>query len=220
MSAGFSEQDDSWRESASFDVSPEACRAAFERAVASDSTPQPRVWPELRRTAIRTALVVTGILILGLGVHLLPAFEAESFESLDYGIFYGAALAELVIVPIAILLSWRQVYYARNWRKHQPALWAQYKRPRRLRIRWNAKSLMVVSREGFVTYGWTSVHAALDERQELLLFPEMLDPVPVPHAALAPGDLEDLRARLAEGEVPGHWQLQADETRSLKRVFG
>jgi hypothetical protein len=75
-----------------------------------------------------------------------------------------------------------------------------------MRVRWNGAALMLAGERGFGSFAWNGLYAWFDAADELVIFTAMLGPVPIPHAALAADDLDDLRTRLAGAEVPQTWE--------------
>jgi hypothetical protein len=211
-----------WRESAAFNVTIEDYRAAFAAALATDTTPLPPFGRTMRAAAFRAWWAGSGAAAVG-GLFLVwPAIRGGE-------VFYEAGMAlhmlaiagvgALVVVPLALFAGVMDARHKRGWRGNFARDHTQWKVPTRLRIRWNDKSLMLVGSAGFGSFAWGGLYGWLDRADRLILFTAMLDPVPVPHAALAPGDLDSLRALLTAAEVPADWQANRGGTQHLQRVF-
>lgn len=212
-----------WRESAAFDVTVADYRAAFALAAASDRTPPEPYRHALRRT-LGPNLFLGGLIGVLAGIALIS--QESSADPMDSGAMaalgnaiWGAGIGMALVVPVVLLLAAFGHWDARRWRRRFPRQQAEWKRPRRLRVRWGDTGLMVAGSEGFGSVAWPMLYGWLEGRGVLVIFTDMLEPVPIPHAALAPGDLDDLRARLAGAGIPPGWSLQAEETRALRRVF-
>ncbi|MES2442612.1 MAG: hypothetical protein V4574_07255 [Pseudomonadota bacterium] len=123
------------------------------------------------------------------------------------------------MAAIALLLGLINIWTQLTARRHFPRAHAEWKRPTRMRVRWNDATLMIAGAQGFGSFAWNGLHAWLDAPGELVVFTGMFDPVPIPHGALAADDLANLRAQLAAAEVPAAWTALSAQQQGLKRVF-
>lgn len=212
--------DEGWRESAPFAVSVADYRRAFALAVATDPTP-----PMPVGAVVRARFVRDWILAAAIGAAVSGFMGLRDY--LDHGDMVHAAWqaawalgwVALLAVPGVLAIELLHVWDARGWRRRFPREASEWKRPARMRVRWNAATLVLAGERGFGSFAWSGLYARLDAPDTLILFTDMHDPVPIPYAALTPDDLADLRMRLDQGEVPTHWSAQPDEVRGLQRVF-
>lgn len=217
------------RESAAFDVTVEDYRRAFAYAIAT--SPEPRA-PRLSELLAEMKLYW----LVGAGVGVLSAalwaffsiapygdaawsLESPHLRKLLFDLLRLTGTVVVVMVPVGLLTASALTWDARGARRRFPAERAAWKRPGRMRVGWGEAGLVLVGEEGFGSFGWNQLHAWLDAPGELVIFTGVYDPVPVPHAALAADDLDDLRHRLFAAEVPQAWRPMSGEELGLKRVF-
>lgn len=208
-----------WRESAAFDVAVADYRRAFALAIASDPSKGPS------RSAVLRAFAGPLLIWLTIGVAALilvgVLFRLRGVSSLgSVGMVRDTATPMLLGMGVmGLALGLFRAWVLITARRHFPVAGAERKRPTRMRVRWNDSLLVRAGAQGFGSFAWTGLYAWLDTPDELLLFTAMLDPLPIPHAALAPGDLDDLRARLTGAQVPAAWKALSAQQRGLRQVF-
>ena len=214
------ETGEAWRESAAFDVTVADYRRAYALGIASVDAPLPRFWRLLWQSARwywgRLMGVAAAVAALCAAYFMLltdPGITAV-VDALAIG-----AKAALVMTGLALALAGSNAWNAWSSYRHFPRLQAQWKRPTRMRVRWNATALVLAGEAGFGSFAWHGLFAWIDAPDTLVVFTAMRDPVPIPHAALAAGDLDDLRQRLTAAEVPAEWSWHGDRMGGLQRVF-
>jgi hypothetical protein len=211
---------DEERESAAFDVTPADYRRAFALAIASEGGRDPSFWAVFFARAWRWWQ--WGLAFAIAGGALWIGFEYRDDEPLLGAGWQALVIAGklvLAMTPPALLLAALGAGSASGWRKRFPKQAAAWKRPTRMRILWNEATLMRAGAHGFGSFAWGGLHAWLDAPDELVVFTAMYDPIPIPHAALAPDDLVNLRALLRAAEVPRAWAALSARQRGLLRVF-
>lgn len=210
------------RESAPFAIGVEDYRRAFALAMASWVVPEPsfgtRLKTKFAQPWVGPLLIVTVPAVAG----------GAAFQQLHP--FYMPLLAEMILSMVVLfgagwIASLLLILVFQAWdeggeRRRFPRQQAAWKRPQRLRMRWDTTGLMLAGEEGFSSLGWSALHAWIDAPGELVIFTAMRDPVPVPHAALTRQELDDLRRRLTEREVPAAWYPDSEDAAGLKQVFG
>lgn len=209
-----------WRESAAFDVTIADYRRAFALGVASDRRPAPPFWPIFRQAAWRLWRWALAFAIFGglawLGYRYDPD---EPIRGLAWEALVLAGHVLLPVTPVVLLMAGAQAWNLSRWRRGFPERQAAWKRPARMRVRWNDAALVRAGTHGFGSFAWAGLHSWIDAPDELVVFTAMLDPIPIPHAALTAGDLADLRVRLAGAEVPDVWMAMSARQQGLLRVF-
>ncbi len=208
-------------ESAPFAATVEDYRRAFAYAIATLPEAPP---PTLRaRLASARDYWVVGSLVglLGSAVWAINSIFRFGMAPWEVVLEVGPAAigVALAMAPAALIVSQVQNWDARGWRRRFPRERAAWKRPGRMRIRWSDTGLVVAGQEGFASFGWNLIHAWIDAPAMLVIFTGVYDPVPLPHAALAPEALDDLRRRLHAAGVPQQWRPMSGEALGLKRVF-
>lgn len=211
--------DDMGRESAAFDVSTEDYRRAFALAMASWPEPVPRYGLRLRYRLALDQRNTKLLILLVAGAAFASRFSVDFIAQTLAPALAFAVKAACVTFAGLVLIAVYGAWDDGRSRKRFPKERAAWKRPQRMRVRWDAAGLTLAGQEGFGNVAWRTLHAWLDAPGELVIFTAPYDPVPVPHAALGEGDLEDLRICLTGADVPRAWQPMSDADQRLKQVF-
>jgi hypothetical protein len=212
--------EDAWRESAAFDVTPEDYRRAFALAIASEGGRDPSFRAVFLRRAWTWWQWALGLAILGGALWVAYQYsDDEPLRGTAWEALVIAGKVTLLMTPAALVLAAADAARASGWRRRFAAEQAAWKRSTRMRVRWNETAFMRTGAQGFGSFAWTGLHAWLDAPHALVVFTAMHDPIPIPHGALAPDDLVNLRALLRAAEVPEAWTALSAQQRGLRRVF-
>lgn len=215
------------RESAAFDVSVEDYRRAFALAIESWPGREPSFGSRLLarlRAAWLPPLLLGGFAFLAIvapPLLAMPDHVATALRDTEWlgEAFWLSAKLAGIMAGFMLLGGLYSAWDEGGLRKRFPKERAAWKRPQRMRIRWDSAGLTLAGQEGFGNFAWRTLHCWIDAPGELVIFTAPNDPVPVPNTALGEGDLEDLRVCLRGAEVPEEWLPMSDGDRQLKQVF-